>query len=118
MNKEAESSSAQNSSVNSQVIDSIKEINSLLEKGSTNLSAISIQLLTQAAGMAMLNVVHQQQQLFMLQNTVTTVAAKAMLESSPLEAVKLMDDVVKNNNVASSIKELQELMNEMRNEQG
>ena len=117
MNKEAESSSAQNSSVNSQVIDSIKEINSLLKEGGTNLSAMSNQLLTQATGLAMLNVVNQQQQLFMLQNTVTTVAAKAMLESSPLEAVKLMDDVIKNNNAASSIKELQELMNEMRNEQ-
>ena len=42
----------------------------------------------------------------MLQNTVTTVAAKAMLESSPLEAVKLMEEVVKNNNAASSIKEI------------
>jgi hypothetical protein len=117
MNTEAESNSSQNSSVNSQVIDSIKEINNLLKEGGTNLDAISNQILTQATGMAMLNVVNQQQQLFMLQNTVTTVAAKAMLESSPLEAVKLMDDVVKNSNAATSIKELQELINEMKNEQ-
>lgn len=116
MSTEAESSSKQNSSVNSQVIDSIKEINSLLEEGSTNLNAISNQLLTQATGMAMLNVVNQQQQLFMLQNTVTTAAAKVMLESNPLEAVKLMDEMVKNNNAASSIKELQELINEMKND--
>jgi len=118
MNRKAESNAAQNTSVNSQVIDSIKEINRVLENGNTNLSIVSNQLLTQATGMAMLNIVNQQQQLFMLQNTVTTVAAKAMLASSPLEAVKLMDDVVKRNNAASAIKELQELMNEMRNEQG
>ncbi len=117
MSAEAESRSAQSSSVNSQVIDSIKEINNLLEEGSTNLSAISSQILTQATGMAMLNVVNQQQQLFMLQNTVTTAAAKALLESSPIEAVKLMDDLVKNNNAADSIKELQELINQMNNKQ-
>jgi hypothetical protein len=116
MNTEAENNSKQNSSVNSQVIDSIKEINGLLEDGSSNLNAISNQILTQAAGMAMLNVVNQQQQLFMLQNTVTTVAAKAILESSPLEAIKLMDDVVNNNNTAASIKELQELINLMNKE--
>lgn len=113
---ESESNSSQKSSVNSQVIDSIKEINSLLKEGDTNLTSISNQILTQATGMAMLNVVNQQQQLFMLQNTVTTVAAKAMLESSPLEAVKLMDDVIKSNNAANSIKELQTLINELNNE--
>ena len=116
MNTEAENSSSQNSSINSQVIDSIREINSLLGDGSKNLNTISNQILTQAAGMAMLNIVNQQQQLFMLQNTVTTVAAKAILESSPLEAVKLMDDVINSNNTATSIKELQELMNEINNE--
>ncbi|ARV15199.1 RebB family R body protein [Polaribacter sp. SA4-12] len=117
MSVEAEnSSSTQNSSVNSQVIDSIKEINNLLEKGSENLTSISKQILTQATGMAMLNVVNQQQQMFMLQNTVTTVAAKAMLVSSPLEAVKLMEEVVKSNNAATSIKELQDLIIEMNKE--
>ncbi|KGL58694.1 RebB family R body protein [Polaribacter sp. Hel1_85] len=118
MNVEAENrNSSKNSTVNSQVIDSIKEINNLLEDGSSNLTSISSQILTQATGMAMLNVVNQQQQLFMLQNTVTTVAAKAMLETSPLEAVKLMEEVMKNNNAATSIKELQGLINELNNEQ-
>lgn len=103
--------------VNSQVVDSIKEINNLLEEGRGSLTSISGQILTHAAGMAMLNVVNQQQQMFMLQNTVTTVAAKAMLETSPVEAVKLMEEVMNNNNTASSIKELQELVNQLSNGQ-
>lgn len=117
MSSDTESSSNNNSSVNSQIIDSIKEINNLLEDGRTNLTSISNQVLTQATGMAMLNIVNQQQQLFMLQNTVTTVAAKAMLESSPLEAVKLMEEVVKGNNAATSIKELQDLLSNLNNNQ-
>jgi transcription elongation factor len=109
-------SSPGGSKVNDQVVDSIKEINSLLEDGRGNLDSISSQILTQAAGMAMLNVVNQQQQMFMLQNTVTTVAAKAMLESNPLDAVKMMEEVMNNNSAASSIKELQDLVDRLTND--
>lgn len=102
------------STVNSQVTDSIKAINGLLkENPDADLSLMAYQVMTQAAGMAMLNVVNQQQQLYTLQNTVTTVAAKAMLESNPEEAVKLMNDAVKNSNVTENIKELKSLMDEL-----
>lgn len=107
-------SSKTTSTVNSQVTDSIKAINGLLKDNlDADLSLMAYQVMTQAAGMAMLNVVNQQQQLYTLQNTVTTVAAKAMLESNPEEAVKLMNDAVKNSNVTENIKELKSLMDEL-----
>lgn len=102
----------QQTSVNSQLIDAIKEINKLMKDGEENLDAISSQILTHAAGIAMMNVVHQQQQMYVLQNTVTTVAAKAMLESNPEEAVKLMNSVIQNNDILQSLKDLKDLMSE------
>ena len=71
------------------------------------------QVLTQAAGMAMLNIVNQQQQLHILQNTVVTVAAKSMLESNPEEAVKLMEQTIANNNVAKSIQDLKTIIDDL-----
>lgn len=103
------------SSINSQIIDSIKEVNELLAEGEKNLNAVSNQVLTQAAGMAMLNMVNQQQQMYILQNTVTTVAAKAMLESNPEEAVKMMNSVIENNSITNGLKELKDLMHDLNN---
>lgn len=103
--------------VNSQVIDTIKQVNTFLKNSDYSLDSISNQLATQSAATAMINIVNQQQQLYTLQNTVTTVAAKAMLESSPQEAVQMMNEVVKDNNLANSLKELKELMNELNNSQ-
>lgn len=102
-------------SINSQIIDSIKEVNELLSEGEKNLNTASNQVLTQAAGMAMLNMVNQQQQMYILQNTVTTVAAKAMLESNPEEAVKLMNTVIENNNITSGLKDLKDLLSGLQN---
>ncbi len=103
------------SSINSQIIDSIKEVNELLAEGEKNLNTVSNQVLTQAAGMAMLNMVNQQQQMYILQNTVTTVAAKAMLEANPEEAVKMMNSVIENNNITNGLKELKDLMHDLNN---
>ena len=112
-NNSGDNNSSSTSSINSQIIDSIKEINNLLGDQDKDLKTISNQVLTQAAGMAMLNVVNQQQQMYVLQNTVTTVAAKAMLESNPEEAVKMMNSVIENSNVTQSLKDLKDLMSSM-----
>jgi hypothetical protein len=107
---QSKSSSSQTSNVNSQIIDSIKEINELLNNQEEELKSISNQVLTQTVSMAMLNVVNQQQQLYILQNTATTVAVKAMLESNPEEAVKLMNSVIDSNNVTQELKDLKDLL--------
>lgn len=101
---------SQKSTVNSQILDSIKEINELIGGPEGNLQTVSNQVLTQAVSMAMLNIVNQQQNMFILQNTVTTVAAKAMLSSNPEEAMKLMNTVMESNNVAKELRDLKEIL--------
>jgi len=102
------------SAINDQITDSVSSIQELLKKHSDdNLSIMAHQVMTQATGMAMLNLVNQQQQLYTLQNTVTTVAVKSMLASNPEEAVKLMNETVKNNNFSENYKEIKKLMDEL-----
>lgn len=107
---------ADSTSVNSQVIDSVKQINNLLREGEFNLNGVSNQLVIQAAGMAMLNIVNQQQQLYSIQNAATTVAVKEMLSSSPQEAIQLMNETIKNTKLTESIKELKDLMQSVNSE--
>ena len=102
------------SAINDQIADSVSSIQEFLKKHSDdNLSIMAHQVMTQATGMAMLNLVNQQQQLYTLQNTVTTVAVKSMLTSNPEEAVKLMNETVKNNNFSENYKEIKKLMDEL-----
>ncbi|WP_298879083.1 hypothetical protein [uncultured Polaribacter sp.] len=100
--------------VNSQIIDAIKQVNGFLKDSSFSLDSISNQITTQAASIAMMNIVQQQQQLHTLQNAVTAAAAKAMLNSSPQEAIQLMNDVIKENNVTNSLKDLKELIDGLK----
>ena len=103
-----------NRTVNSQIIDAIKQVNDFLKNSDFSLESVSNQIAAQAVGLAMVNIVNQQQQLHTLQNAVTTSAAKAMLTSNPQEAVQMMNEVVKENNITNSLKELKELMVELK----
>ncbi|NQY30273.1 MAG: RebB family R body protein [Flavobacteriaceae bacterium] len=110
----AEETKQTKSAINDQIADSIITIQELFKKHSGgDLNIMAHQVMTQATGMAMLNLVNQQQQLYTLQNTVTTVAVKAMLASNPEDAVKLMNETVKNNNFAENYKEIKILMDEL-----
>ena len=100
--------------VNSQIIDAIKQVNNFLKESDFSLDSISNQIVVEAAGLAMMNIVNQQQQMHTLQNAVIATAAKSMLASSPQEAVQLMNEVMKDNNFTNSFKELKELMNELK----
>ncbi len=100
--------------VNSQIIDAIKQVNSFLKDSDFSLDSVSNQLALQALGLAMINIVNQQQQLYTLQNAVTASAAKSMLASSPQEAVQMMNDIVKENNLTNSLKDLKELINQLK----
>ena len=57
--------------MNTQIIDAIKQVNGFLKDSSFSLDSISNQITTQAASIAMMNIVQQQQQLHTLQNAVT-----------------------------------------------
>lgn len=104
-----------NSKVNAQIIDAIKQVNAFLGDSDFSLDSISNQLTSQAVGVAMMNIVNQQQQLYTLQNAVTTAAAKSMLNSSPQEAIQLMNEVVKENNLTNSLKDLKQMIDEIKN---
>jgi predicted amino acid-binding ACT domain protein len=110
----SQSTDSQQSAVNSQIIDSIKEINKLLAEQSGDVETIASHVLTQAISMAMLNIVNQQQQMYILQNAVTTAAAKAMLNSNPEDAVKLMNTVVESSSGAKDLKDLKDLLSELK----
>ena len=107
----SETKSNSGKTVNSQIIDAIKQVNGFLRDSSFSLDSISGQITTQAAGLAMMNIVQQQQQLHTLQNAVTAAAAKVMLNSNPQDAIQLMNEVIKENNITNSLKDLKELMN-------
>jgi L-lactate utilization protein LutB len=100
--------------VNEQIIDAIKQVNAFLKESDFSLDSISNQLAVQVAGLAMINIVNQQQQLYTLQNAVTATAAKAMLASSPQEAVQMMNEIVKENNLTNSLKDLKQLIKEIK----
>ncbi|WP_288955037.1 hypothetical protein [uncultured Polaribacter sp.] len=52
-----------------------------------------------------------------MQNAVTTAAAKSMLNSSPQEAIQLMNEVVKENNLTNSLKDLKQMIDEIKSPQ-
>lgn len=108
------STTSNNTHVNSQITDAIRSMNALLkEADNENLEVIGNQVLIQAASLAMLNMVNQQQQLYVLQNTATTVAVKAMLDSNPEEALKIMNATVNNSNIMDSFKQFEQLIKDI-----
>ncbi|WP_298515652.1 RebB family R body protein [uncultured Kordia sp.] len=100
--------------INNQIEDAIKSINTLLKSADNdNLELIANQALVEAASLAMLNMVSQQQQLYMLQNAATTVAVKAMLETNPEEALKIMNQTIENNNITASLSDFEKVIRQI-----
>ncbi len=100
--------------LNDQIKDSISSLQEMLNNNSsTDAAAFSYQIMAQATGLAMLNVVNQQQQMFILQNAITVATAKAVLEAKPEEAMKIINEVIKNTNVLESFNGLKSFMDEL-----
>ena len=57
-----------------------------------------------------LNAVAQQQQAYILRNAVTTAAARAILQSSPEEALRFAREVLSSDDVAQTLERLGEVM--------
>lgn len=96
MSTDSTSTSENNTFLNDQIADSVSALKNLLgEDAKGNISLIAYQIMVQAAGLAMLNAVNQQQQMYILQNAATTAAAKAVLNSKPEDADKVFNDAMK-----------------------
>ncbi len=100
--------------LNDQIKDSISSLQKMLNDNAGNdAAALSYQVMAQATGLAMLNVVNQQQQMFILQNAITAATAKAVLEAKPEEAVRIINDVIKNSNMLETFNGLKNFMDEL-----
>ena len=107
---------ADNTSVNDQITDSITQIQKMLADDSgENIQAFSYQLMAHAIGLAMYNAVHQQQQRYILQNAITTAAAKAILEASPEKALKLAEEGLGGDSFTQTLSELKAMMDNLNN---
>ena len=73
------------------------------------------QIMVNAVGLAMQNVVAQQQQNYILQNAMTTAAARAMLESSlpPEDIMKFAKEALSGEDVVSTLSGLDDLMDKV-----
>jgi hypothetical protein len=107
---------ADNTSVNDQITDSITQIQKMLaDDNGENIQALSYQFMAHAIGLAMYNAVHQQQQRYILQNAITTAAAKAILEASPEKALKLAEEGLGGDSFTQTLSELKAMMDNLNN---
>jgi TPP-dependent trihydroxycyclohexane-1,2-dione (THcHDO) dehydratase len=106
-------------SVNDQVIDAIKDLNSAMAgDADANVDALSYQLMAHSVALAMQNTVHQQQQAYVLQNAATTAAVKAIMESDPKEAIELAKQGFGTAPLVDTLKELKGFMDDLRDTYG
>lgn len=105
---------ADSTSINDQITDSIEQIQALLaDDNGQNTRALSYQLMSHAASLAFYNTVHQQQQMYVLQNAITTAAAKAILEASPEDAIKYAKEGFASQDMTSTLTELKKFMDDL-----
>ena len=105
---------ADTTSINDQIKDSIEQIQALLaDDDGQNTRALSYQLMSHAASLAFYNTVHQQQQMYVLQNAITTAAAKAILEASPEDALKYAKEGFASQDMTGTLTELKKFMDDL-----
>jgi len=97
--------------VNSQITDAVSQINEAVSGSSESQArAMADLVMAHAIGLAMQNAVAQQQQAYILRNAVTTAAARAILESSPEEALRFAREALSGDDVAQTLERLGDLM--------
>ncbi|QSX77902.1 RebB family R body protein [Agrilutibacter solisilvae] len=102
---------ADESTVNSQITDAVTQVNETIAGASgSQARALADQVMAHAVGLAMQNAVAQQQQAYILRNAVTTAAARAILQSSPEEALRFAREVLSSDDVAQTLERLGEVM--------
>lgn len=102
---------ADDTTVNSQITDAVTQVTaSVLGSSEAQARAMADQVMAHAVGLAMQNAVAQQQQAYILRNAVTTAAARAILESSPEEALRFAREVMASDDVAQTLERLGALL--------
>ena len=105
------------SAVNSQITDAVKQIQSMINDTSNEFSeAVSQQVTAHAVGLAMQNAVAQQQELYILRNAIVTAAANEIIESNPKEAISLAEKVLSGDDIVATISGLKELLDNAETE--
>lgn len=97
--------------VNDQIVDAVAQVNNTIGGASESQArAMADQVMSHAIALAMQNAVAQQQQAYILRNAVTTAAVRAILESSPEDALRFAREVLASDDVAQTLERLGELM--------
>ncbi|MFA5925144.1 MAG: RebB family R body protein [Methylococcaceae bacterium] len=105
---------SKNTSLNDQIADSISAMQHLITSSSDEgITLMTYQIMAQATGLAMLNAVNQQQQMYILHNAVTAATAKAALDSKPEEAIKIINEAMNNSNILETFNGLKNFMDEL-----
>lgn len=104
----------QQDAVNDQIRDSISQISEIMRDGEgSTVRAMSYQVMAHTIAMSMYNTVHQQQQLYILQNAATTAAIKEALKSNPAEAAKIAQQAIIDTDLTKTISQLKTMMDEL-----
>ena len=102
------------SKLNDQITDSVAQIEKLIaDNGGAQSKAIADQLTVQALSLAMQNAVAQQQHEYILKNAIVTAAAKAVLKSSPQDALALAEKALSGTDVVSTLASIKDLLGEI-----
>ncbi|GAB3355775.1 RebB family R body protein [Lysobacter tyrosinilyticus] len=105
---------AKETTVNSQITDAVSQVDAVVVgSAESQARAMADQMMAHAIGLAMQNAVAQQQQAYILRNAVTTAAARAILESSPEDALRFAREVLAGDDVAQTIERLGDLLGGM-----
>lgn len=100
--------------INDQIRDSVSQISRLLlDSESSTVRAMSYQVMAHTIALSMYNIVHQQQQLYVLQNAATTAAIKEALKSNPADAVKIAQQAIVDCDMTRVIAQLKQMMDEL-----
>lgn len=102
---------ADDTTVNSQITDAAAQVNAAVAGSSESLArAMADQVMAHAIGLAMQNAVAQQQQAYTLRNAVTAAVARAVLEASPEDALRLAREALPGDDVVQTIDRLSALL--------
>lgn len=103
---------ADDNAVNDQIADATAQVDQTVGGSSEALArAMADQVMAHAIGLAMHNAVAQQQQAYTLRNAVTAAVARAILEASPEDALRLAREALPGDDVVQTIDRLGELLN-------
>ena len=100
--------------VNSQITGAIAQTNlSVLGDAPSEAMAILYQKMAHSVGLALQNVIAQQQHSYSIHNAITIAASKQLLSSDPAAAAKASQDLIAGSAIPENLAALQAVVNEL-----